>query len=329
MARMSNTMATFRERTIGPVGRASLLLAFITVQALAFVALYVVGQPTLYVAVALLSAAALGLGGDLGWFGVGAAAFGVVLVLALGLPLAMFALRVEPSLVLESAQSPDVHRMLYLTVYGPLLAAVFTLLFGVPLAYLLSRGFAGQALLESLIDLPLVVPHSVVGILVLFGFGPQGLFPEIEILTTTTGLVLVLVFVSAPFAVNASREAFESVDERLEYAARSHGATPFESFRRVHVPLATRGIITGGVLAWARGVSEFGAVAVVAYSVRFFYPAAWQEAVTQHAPVFIFNTYTSAGLEEAGAVSFLLLVLCAGVFLVVRSFAYDRGEAIL
>ena len=308
---------------VGTAGRASILLALLTAQALAFVALYAAGYPTLYVGVALLSAAALGWRSDLGWFGAGAASLGVVLVLALGMPLAMFVLRLQPDLVVEVARSPDVHRMLYLTVYGPLLAALFSLAFGVPLAYLLSRGFSGQAMVESLVDLPLVVPHSVAGILILFGFGRRGLFPGLEILTTTTGMVLALTFVSAPYAVNSAREAFEGIDERLEYAARSHGASPFESFRRVHVPLATRGLLTGGVLAWARGVSEFGAIAIVAYSVRFFYPLAWRETVSQHAPVFIFNTYTSAGLAKAGAVSFILLVVSGATFFLIRSLAYD------
>jgi molybdate/tungstate transport system permease protein len=168
-----------------------------------------------------------------------------------------------------------------------------------------------------------VVPHSVAGILVLFGFGRRGLFPGLEVLTTTTGMVLALAFVSAPYAVNSTREAFEAIDDRLEYAARSHGASPFESFRRVHVPLAARGILTGGLLTWARAVSEFGAVAIVAYSVRFFYPVVWRETVSQHAPVFIFNAYTSAGLAEAGAVSFLLLLLSGTVFFAIRSLAYD------
>lgn len=308
---------------VGTAGRASVVLAVATAQALAFLALAAVGYPTLYLAVALLSAAALGWRADLGWFGAGAASLAVVLVLALGMPLALFVLRLEPGLVAAAARSPDVHRMLYLTVYGPLLSALATLAFGVPLAFLLARGFPGRALVESLVDLPLVVPHSVAGILILFGFGRRGLFPGLEILTTTVGMVLALTFVSAPYAVNASREAFEAVDDHLEYAARSHGASPAESFRRVHVPLAARGILTGGLLAWARAVSEFGAVAIVAYSVRFFYPVAWRETVSQHAPVFVFNTYTSAGLAEAGAVSFILLVMSAAVFLLVRSVAYD------
>lgn len=315
--------ATPRRSAIGTAGKASVVLAVLTSQALAFVALYALGRPTLYLGVALLTAAALGWRADLGWFGVGAAAFGVVLVLALGMPLVLFVARLEPGLVAEAARSPDVHRMLYLTIYGPLLAALAALLFGVPLAFLLARGFAGQALVESLVDLPLVVPHSVAGILVLFGFGRAGLFPGLEILTTTTGLVLALTFVSAPYAVNAAREGFEAIDDSLEYAARSHGASPAESFRRVHVPLASRGILTGGLLAWARAVSEFGAVAVVAYSVRFFYPVAGQEAVSQLAPVFIFNTYTADGLAEAGAVSAILLGLVGAVFLLIRALAYD------
>lgn len=314
---------TRRPGAVGTAGRASVVLAFLTAQALAFGTLYLLGRPTLYVAVAVLSAAWLGWRSDLGWFGLGAAALGVVLVLALGMPLVLFAARLEPALVAEAAVSPDVHRMLYLTVYGPLLAALLALASGVPLAYLLARGFAGQALVESLVDLPLVVPHSVAGILILFGFGRRGLFPGLEVLTTTTGMVLALTFVSAPYAVNSTREAFEGIDVRLEYAARSHGASPFESFRRVHVPLAARGILTGGLLAWARAVSEFGAVAVVAYSVRFFYPVVWRETVSQLAPVFIYNTYTSTGLAEAGAVSAILLLVSGAVFLLIRSVAYD------
>ncbi|TKX51966.1 sulfate ABC transporter permease, partial [Halorubrum sp. SS7] len=73
-----------------------------------------------------------------------------------------------------------------------------------------------------------------------------------------------------------------------------------------------------GVLAWARAVSEFGAVAVVAYSVEFFYPFAGEKVTAQHAPVFVYNTYLQGGLEESGAVAFLLLAVSAAIFLLVR-----------
>jgi molybdate/tungstate transport system permease protein len=180
-------------------------------------------------------------------------------------------------------------------------------------------------LVESLVDLPLVVPHSLAGIIVLFGFGRDGLFPGLSVLGTLLGMVLALAFVSAPYAVEAAREGFEAVDERLVYAARAHGASPFEAFLRVRLPLARRSILTGGVLAWARGVSEFGAVAVVAYSVELFVPGAGVLEAT-HAPVFVYQAYTGGSLAEASAVGFVLMLASAAVFLAVRTVAYGGGS---
>ena len=305
------------------LGRGSVALAVIAVQVVAFAAAYSLGRPTLYAGFVVLSAAALGFASRRGLFGVAMATLGSVLLVALGIPLLIFAARQSPSLVVEKAFDPGVHRVLYLGIYAPLLAAGASLAFGVPLAYHLSRGFTGQELVESLVDLPLVVPHSVAGIIILFGFGQGGAFPGLSVLGTLPGMVLALTFVSAPYAVNAAREAFESVDDRLEYAARVHGASPWQAFQRVTGPLAVRGMITGGVLAWARAVSEFGAVAVVAYSVEFFYPPAGEQVIAQHAPVFVYNTYLQGGLDESGAVAALLLGVSAIIFLLVRWLTAD------
>ncbi len=310
-----------------PTGRlatGSVVVAFVTVQAVAFAAAYAVGRPTLYAFVAVASAAGAALAADEGPFGVAATALGTVLLVAVGLPLALFVARQSPDLVVEAALDPAVRRALLLGVYAPLLAAVVSVLFGVPLAWRLSRGFPGQTLVESLVDLPLVVPHSVAGLVVLFGFGEGGVLPQLEVLGTVWGMVLALTFVSAPYAVNAAREAFEAVDPRLEYAARVHGAGEFATFLRVTAPLSARGMLTGGVLAWARSVSEFGAVAVVAYSVSLFVPGAGSVRA-YHAPVFVYRTYLSEGLAESGAVAFLLLALAAAIFVVVRWVAYGDG----
>lgn len=308
---------------VGQLGSGSIVLAFLAVQAIAFAVAYSIGRTTLYALFALGSAAALGYVSRRGWFGVAAATLGAVLLIAVGLPMVMFVARQQPSLVMEKVLDPEVHQMLYLSVYGPLLAALFTVVFGVPLAYLLSEGFPGDTLVESLVDLPLVVPHSVAGLLILFGFGGDDALFGLRMLGTMTGLVLAMAFVSAPFAVNVVREAFETIDTRLEYASRIHGANRWETFRRVSFPLASRSVLTGGVLAWARSVSEFGAVAVVAYNVQFFYPVAWEKVTGQHAPVFIFNTYTSGSLAESSAVGFILLALSVVIFLLVRWLAYD------
>ncbi|WP_435333988.1 ABC transporter permease [Haloarchaeobius sp. TZWWS8] len=306
------------------LGRGSTALAVATVQLVVFAVLVAVDTPTLYVPFALASAAGLGYASGRGWFGMASATLGTVLLLALALPLGLFVARQRPGLLAETVTDPAVHQMLYLTVYAPLVAAAAALAFGVPLAYLLARGFPGQSVVAALVDLPLVVPHSVAGILILFGFGRRGVFPGMSVLGTMFGMVLALTFVAAPFAVNAARDAFESVDHRLEYAARSHGANRAETFFRVSLPLAGRGIATGGVLAWARGVSEFGAVAVVAYTVDFFYPPAFDTLSGTHAPVFIYKTYTQAGLDQSGAVAFVLLVLSACIFLLVRWLGFGR-----
>lgn len=313
-----------RRVTLPTPGRGSVAVAVVVVQGVAFAGAYLIDRPSLYVPFALVSAALLGWRADEGLFGAASATFGSVLLLALGLPIALFVVRQQPALVVEKLLSSDVHKMLLLTIYGPLVAAVVAVAFGVPLAYLLSKGFTGQGIVESLVDLPLVVPHSVAGILVLFGFGGDGVFPGLSLLGTLLGMVAALVFVGAPYAVNAAREGFEAIDTRVVYAARSHGASPFETFRQVTLPLAKRSVLTGGVLTWARGVSEFGAVAVVAYSIDFFVPGVGM-LESYHAPVFIYKAYTGGSLAEASAVGVILLGMCAVVFLGIRTVAYDTN----
>ncbi|MFC3477493.1 ABC transporter permease [Halobacterium litoreum] len=304
---------------------ATVVFAVLAVQLVAFAVCVALGYPTAYAAFALASAAALGYGSARGGFETVAAVLATGLLLVLGLPLALLVANQHPGDLAARALDPAVQRSLYLSVYGPLLAAGLAVGLGVPLAYLLSRGFPGHAVVESLVDLPLVVPHSVAGIAVVYGFGRDGLFPGVSVTETMAGLVLAMAFVSAPFAVNAAREAFEAVDRDAERAARSLGASRWETFKRVTGPLAARGILTGGVLSWARAVSEFGAVAIVAYNVEFFYPPAGDAVTASHAPVLIYRTFTTSGIDGSGAVATLLLALCASVFLAVRTYAYD-GE---
>ncbi|MFB6070131.1 MAG: ABC transporter permease [Halanaeroarchaeum sp.] len=307
--------------------RWTVVLAVLTIQVVAFAAAIVADVPTAYAVFALVSSAVLAYGTGRGAFETLLAVFGTLLLLALGLPILMIVARQDPSLVAEKAASREVQRALYLSVYGPLLSALAVTVLGVPVAYLLSRGFAGQQFVESLVDLPLVVPHSVAGLAVLFAFGEGATFPSLSVYGSMTGMVLAMAFVSAPFAVNAAREGFEAVDGRVEQAARSLGASQVSTFLRVHLPLAARGTLTGGLLAWARSVSEFGAVAMVAYNVEVFFPITGNTKTTQHAPVYIYNTFLSNGLAESGAVAVLLLTLCTAIFLAVRWIAYDATSS--
>ena len=144
-----------------------------------------------------------------------------------------------------------------------------------PLAYILARGsFRGRGVIQSVVDLPLVVPHTVAGIALLFLLGRTGWVGGpaahlgVSFYGSQWGIVAAMLFVSAPFAVNSARVAFEAIDPRLERAARSLGASPWHAFRRITLPLGLRGVLTGAVLVYARSISEFGAVVIIAY-----YPA--------------------------------------------------------
>ncbi|QLC33149.1 ABC transporter permease [Halarchaeum sp. CBA1220] len=303
----------------------TLVLAVAGVQLAAFAVASALGRPTLYVVFAVASAGVLGASAGRGAFGVVAALCGGTLLVALAYPLATLATFTTPGAVLDALARPDVRRTLYVSVYAPLLATLLAAVLGVPLALLLRRGFTGRPVVEALVDLPLVVPHSVAGLAVLLAFGESGAFPTLPVLGAMPGLVLALAFVAAPYLVNGAREGFEAVDRDAERAARSLGASRFETFRRVTGPLAVRGVLSGAVLSWGRAVSEYGAVAVVAYNVTVFYPPAGERVQAMFGSVFVVHEL-DVNFESAVSVAVLLLVVCVAVFLAVRALTRETGR---
>jgi molybdate/tungstate transport system permease protein len=235
---------------------------------------------------------------------------GFILLPVLGLVTAT-----SPAGLRAAVRSGEIRDAVLLSVQDAAITAVVATVLGVPLAYLLARRrFPGHALVQAIVDLPLAVPHTVAGIALLFVFGRTGWLGAAAQATgfsfygTQAGIVVAMLFVSAPFAVNSARVAFEALDPNVERAARSLGASPGQTFRRVTVPLAWRGVLTGAVLVYARSVSEFGAVVILAY-----YPAT--------APVEIYNLFLSAGLAESASAAVLLLLVALATFLVLRTLA--------
>jgi len=200
-----------------------------------------------------------------------------------------------------------------LSFYAALLATVLSFVLGVPLAYLLTRSsFPGRGLLDSLIDLPIIIPHNAAGIALLTVLSPSspiGALLEawgVRTVDSVTGIVIAMAFVSAPFMIRSAQEAFESVSPRLERMARSLGATEVKMYVSVTLPLASHGILTGCLLTWARAVSEFGAVAMLAY-----YP--------KTAAVLLYDVFTGEGLRAALPINGLLLLLAVVLLFVFRS----------
>ena len=150
-------------------------------------------------------------------------------------------------------------------------AVVASLPFGIALGWWLARRrFRGKAVVETLLNLPLVLPPVVTGWLLLATFGSNGWLGGplgIEIAFTWKGAALAAAVLAFPLMVRSIRLAFEAVDPRLEGAARTLGAKPFDVFLTVSLPLARRGVIAGSVLAFARAMGEFGATIMIAGSI--------------------------------------------------------------
>jgi len=161
------------------------------------------------------------------------------------------------------------------TVFTLGIASIGTLLIlppGIALGWLLARRtWPGKILVETLIALPLVIPPVATGLILLKLFGrrgPLGFFLEntlgIEVVFTWKAVVIATAVMSFPLFVRAARVAFEEIDERLEQAARTLGAAPWDVFFSITLPLASRGLVAGAVLAFARALGEFGATLMLA-----------------------------------------------------------------
>ncbi len=202
-------------------------------------------------------------------------------------------------------------------------SALFTLLaglFALPLAYIMARKeFPGKAFIQGLIDIPIVLPHSAAGI-ALLGFisrdsalGRLADIMGLNLVGSPFAIGVAMAFVSVPFLINAARDGFEAVPQRLEQAARSLGASPFRVFRQISLPLAKPSVITGLVLMFARGMSEFGAVVIVAYH-------------PMTTPVLIFDRFNSFGLDYARSVAVLFIIICILVFMALRLLGRKKSK---
>ena len=229
----------------------------------------------------------------------------------------------QPSLsdLKETIQDPDVFRSIRLSIYTSGLAAVISFIVGTPFAYLLARKeFSGKRFVESIVDIPIMIPHPVVGIAILGVVGKNHWLGQlmhyagIQIMGTITGIVVVLTFVGLPFYVNTAKAGFEAVPVRLENVSRSLGASLPATFLRVTFPLAWRSMLVGIIMCCARAISEFGAIVIVAYH-------------PMTAPVMIYERFTAYGIKYSQPVAAWLIFVCFLLFILLRVFStHGRNE---
>ena len=220
----------------------------------------------------------------------------------------------------ETLRDNEVRNSIWLTLWTSMAATVIFAIAAIPFSYLLARkDFPLKGLVTGIIDLPIVIPHSAAGIALLgvlsrstllgraaekMGFGFVG---------TSLGIMAAMAFVSIPYLINAARDGFLAVDEHLEKAALNLGAGPLRVFFTISIPLAWRPILSGLILMWARGMSEFGAVLIIAY----------RPMIT---PVLIYERFGAFGLKYARPVAVIFVSVCLVFFIMFRLLA--KGERV-
>jgi len=238
---------------------------------------------------------------------------GFLLVAAVVLPLLYLCFQTTPQTLLVTFGDSQFRAALWTSVLTASISTGVILLFGVPLAYALARlDFWGKKVFDSLIDLPIVIPQSVTGIALLVVLGPRtpvGAFLKarfgLELPGSYLGIIICQVFVSSPFLIRSAMNAFQDMGPQLENVSRTLGAPPSSTFFRISLPLASGAIFSGGLLSWARAISEVGSLMVFAY-----HPFT--------VSIYTYDQFVQYGLREARPAAVLLVILCMWGFLLLR-----------
>ena len=246
------------------------------------------------------------------------------LILFLGVPVVALLVRaILGGRLGEAITSPVVLDALRLSIVTTAVSLLLTLTLGTPLAFMLARrSFRGSSLVETIVDLPIVLPPSVAGLALLFVFGRAGLVGStldafgLAIPFTTFAVVLAQTFVATPFYVRSARAGIAGVDRDVEDAARVDGATERDVFRHVTAALAGAALAAGAVMSWSRALGEFGATIMFAGNI---------EGRTQTLPLVVYAEFGGGDLDASVAAGAILILAAFGVLLSVRTLRWGRA----
>jgi len=248
----------------------------------------------------------------------------IVAAVALALPVLALLVRAATDGALPAAVvSPVVVDALVLSLLTTAVSLLVTLALGIPLAFVLARrSFRGAALVETVVDLPIVLPPSVAGLALLLLLGRRGPLGEplamlgVEIPFTTLAVIVAQTFVAAPFFVRSARTGFAGVDRDLEDAARVDGASERQLFAAITLPLARPALGAGLVMCWARALGEFGATIMFAGNV---------EGRTRTLPLVVYGEFQGGELAASVAAAAILVLAAFGVLVAVRLLGWGRA----
>jgi molybdate/tungstate transport system permease protein len=244
---------------------------------------------------------------------------GLILLFLVG-PLVSLFFSTSPNSLFETSKDSEVVNSIWLTLWTSMAATLVFAIAALPFAYMLARKeFPLKRLVLGVIDLPIVIPHTAAGIALLGSVSRDTWLGKIagslgiDFVGHPAGIALAMAFVSLPFLISAARNGFEAVPIKLEQAAMNLGASRWRVFITIAVPISWRSIVSGLVLMFARGMSEFGAVVIIAY-----HPMV--------APILIYERFGSFGLDYARPVSIIFISISLLFFILLRSVSKNKAN---
>ena len=246
------------------------------------------------------------------------------LLLFIVIPLLALFLRTSFTDFFATLNQAQVVQAVSLSFISSISATTITLIFGTPVSYLLAqRRFRFHHIVDTIIDLPTVLPPSVAGVALLMAFGRRGLLGPflaalgINLPFTFAAVVLAQTFVAAPFYVKAATIGFAGIDLELKQAAALDGANRWQIFRYVTLPLSWMALLSGSVMTWARALGEFGATILFAGNFQ---------GTTQTMPLAIYVGFET-DLNVAVTLSIILVCFSFLTLLIVKRILHYRLES--
>lgn len=245
------------------------------------------------------------------------------LILLFFVPIVMLFTRLTPQALVENLTAPSVLQAIRISLRTTLTSMTLILALGTPLAYLLGRGqIRYKKAVETLVELPTVLPPSVAGIALLMTLGRRGLVGSwlegigIEVAFTTAAVVIAQTFIAAPFYVRSAALGFASIGREIEEAAQLDGASRWQAFRYVMFPLARFALLSGAMMSAARALGEFGATMIFAGNLP---------GRTQTMPTAIYMGF-ERDLESALTLSVILIVISFASLLLIKILVARAGD---
>lgn len=232
------------------------------------------------------------------------------------LPILKMLLSLSPELLRYIFNDKEIIASIILTFKASFISTLFGILLSIPTAYLIVRyNFWGKKILEAILDIPVMFPHSAAGIALLSIYGSKFFLGRffaifgIKFVDTIYGIIIGMFFVSFSYLVNSAKEGIKKIPPQYEYVAMNLGASKFYTFFKIVLPMITSDILTGIIMMWARGISEFGAVVILAYH-------------PMTAPVMIYERFTSFGLNYSKPIAVVMIYVSLIVFSLLRYLQY-------